>query len=103
MQLFTEDNKIRLQKSGYNLRGNLRGWSFPELERPGNIKAEKDITVGPVVFGIGEEGPFIHSFGVGEMQLEYMASGLKIKTQGERVMYPGGFLLVDDVMIIDIK
>src|ERR1700754_47165 len=60
-----------------------------KVKIPGNIKSEIDITLTPGTRRLGEILRRDHALRIAEYQLENVAAGLYIPTQGKRIVYGG--------------
>ena len=76
---------------------------FSDIKNPCNIEAEKDIAFAPFTGCFADKCFFCHAGGVGEMQLEYMATGFNIKAKREGVNRTGNFSSGQLVIVFCIK
>ena len=58
-------------------------FGFYDCEDAGNVEAEVEVALGPAICCLSYEGAFRHAGGIGEHELEYVAAGFYVYTDGE--------------------
>lgn len=74
---------------------------FTDMEDPGNVEAPSDIPITPRTGGLMEETMFVHTCGIGEVELEHVTAGIDVDPDRQGIVHAIEFVGLCKIFYVD--